>query len=268
MKKIFIISLAVFSTAVATNAQSFLTAGWDFSQYSSAGFSSLAGFTPVQTLDANYSDLASSSFGAGPSASSFGRLYYDGSFGSSSSTPALFPEVVPTTSNLTANTNVSRSDGALVPFNSLSTLSNEGQPNANAFGLSITANSQVFSLVFASTPVGVMTEYSLFSFAGQSTGADIDVTLEFSTDGASYAIADSYTLTSSEQTFSTSIDSLFFEEDEPLFARLNFNLDSADAVIDNVAFNSNIIPEPSAYAVILGLSTMALAMSRRLKKVC
>lgn len=259
--------------ALPTNAQSTLTTGWDFSQYRTAGFSSLDGASPVDTLSANYSDYAKAETGAGPSAAPFGTLYYDGSFGSSLANPIIpFSEVKPTSTNLTSNQDIERHDsfhelfdpafvGRLVPFNSLTTLTNEGQPFANEFGLSVTADSQMFSLVFESTLVGG--EYCLFSFAGQSTGADINVTLELSDDGANYGFADSFVLTSSEQTFSTDLTSWLFGSHESLYARLNFDLDSADAVIDNVAFSEVVIPEVSVYSLFLGVAAFAFCAIKR-----
>lgn len=260
--------MITLSAASSANAQRFLEAGWDFSQYSVflPGFPTLdGGATFVNTLSANYSDNATVTSGAGPSAEPFGTLYYDGSFGSSFS-PLPLGSVGPTINLTSNNTNIDRSNDSFVAFDSYAILIDEGQPNANPFGLGISADFQVFSLVFAlnESHITLATPLDTFSFAGYSINGVTSVSLEYSTDGFAYSFVDNFILTNSDQTFSTDLWDFDFGGYVPVYFRLNFNLNTADAVIDNVAIHT-FVPEPQTYAVLLGLSMLVATVFMRKK---
>ncbi|WP_309386265.1 PEP-CTERM sorting domain-containing protein [Cerasicoccus frondis] len=234
-----------------------LVTGWDFSQYDNTGVT-MIGSEVVDTLSANYSDFASSEFGAGPSAAFSGTLYYDGSFGSSSGSVVPFL-VRATSTNLTSNVDVSRdtiSNPNLVPFNSLQTLLDEGQSNANPFGLQIFGADT--SLVFRSTPSFGL-EYSAFSFAGMSLGDDVSVDVETSVDGVNFFNEGSFILTDTDSAYQLDIDSFANE----VFVRMTFDTALNSVVIDNVAFISYIIPEPSTYALIVATGIFGVILLRR-----
>ena len=76
-----LIAGTVALAATAAQAQE-LVAGWDFSQYYTAGRLSTDGSTGVNTLDANYSSLDASNK-AGAESADYGTLLMNGSAGSS-----------------------------------------------------------------------------------------------------------------------------------------------------------------------------------------
>lgn len=244
-----IASVFVASALVAVTAQATNLAGWDFSQYAADGALSIDGSTYTSTLDANYSDQDGTS-NAGAESAAFGTLYMDGSFGSSSiSAGSGSEEVVPVATdillNLDRDTPVTGTNG----FNSFSILEGEGQPFAERMGLTARAAAQLVFEADLSGTASAGTGHSV-SFAGKAlVDADCydscssDVSVEFSTDGASYTSYGSVSLTDEEQEFSVPFA---LESAQKAYVRLGFNPTSGQPVIDNVAINAIAVPEPGA----------------------
>jgi hypothetical protein len=143
---------------VAINAtvasQSVVVAGWDFSQYFVDGALSVDAETYSDILTANYSNL-DSTLNAGLESAGFGRLYFNGQFGSTDVNEASpSAEFVPTgAAGVLGGSLDSNLNGiAPNPFDSRIILLAEGQRFANFLGM--TAPSPV-SIVFEAFPADV-----------------------------------------------------------------------------------------------------------------
>lgn len=270
MKRTLWIASLVALTATAAQAQD-LVAGWDFSQYYTAGRLSVDGSTGVNTLPANYSELDPTN-GAGAESALYGTLLMDGSAGSSSvSTTIGASSVVPTPRKPGdydeaggSDVDEKPSDGALdasvngptlgpaKSFNAFSVLRNEGQTNAEL--LSLLASSAT-TVVFQADP----------SAAGQS-GSDWDVRFDgraqqggaanvgvaFSADCSSYGSTTLVVLDDDNQSYS--VDFGVGSTTGTGCVRMDL---AADAVIDNVAVTATL-PEPTvAMGLLAGLGTIA-----------
>lgn len=240
------LSMAV-SASIAGPSQAFLAAGWDFSQFAGDGLLSIDGTTFTTTLAANYSDL-DPTFGAGAESAAFGRLYFNGTFGSSSVSPTGLNDeaFLPTAGSLSSNLNL-----PAVSFDAFTVLQNEGQMLFNP--LSVTAQDAV-SVVFKADLSSVPEtggNWSL-SFAGKTFGGTSMVGIDFSIDGSGYANVGSVMLDSSDALYTVNLGGA---ASETAFVRINLNPVGVEwPIIDNVAISA---PEPGAvaqsFAAMMGL---------------
>jgi hypothetical protein len=281
--------IAVSALAVPASAQT--VAGWDFSQYRADG--SLAPFT--DTLPANYSDL-DPSLNAGAESAAFGTLYFDGSFGSSSTLTDFLPTAgtlnctrLPVGGNLEpegcaapnvdgpvrSNRNEPWSDPGDVSFDAHSVLRAEGQAFQNL--LAMTASDNV-SVVFEADPGTTGSAWGV-SFGGKvvSGGGDdggtlacdpdgagecsTTVTVEFSPDGTSYTSFGSVMLTAED----TRYDVALAAGASPTgYVRLGLAPGGGGALplIDNVAVTA-FLPEPGSTALLIAGVLGLMALPRR-----
>jgi hypothetical protein len=245
--------LAIAALAlVADPARAEMIAGWDFSQWFTAGVLSTDGASLQNTLPANYSNL-DPTFGAGAESADFGMMYMDGEFGSTDVTPTPgmgTEEMIPSSGSLVSN--IDAGTPGSQPFDSFTVLQAEGQEFQNLLGMM--ANSAV-SVVFQadlSSISGTASSWSV-SFGGQTIGGTSQVTVDFSTDGSSYSNAGSVMLTTADSLFEVDLGDV---TSDMAFVRLNFaptDLDSRP-IIDNLAI---VAPEPSGA---LGLLSMLFGL--------
>jgi hypothetical protein len=267
-------------TWFAAASQAVTVAGWDFSQWQSAGVLSTDGTTSTSSLPANYSayDLT---FNAGAGAAAFGTLHFDGSFGSTSvgqGTPIGTTAFGPTsgspqgTGSLQANRSGPTQDfvGTLpylsgkapgVEFDHFPVLKSEGQTFQNP--LSMTARSAVDVVFEADTSsltnpgeggVGWSVSFAGKTFPG-SGPSPVNVT--FSTDGSIFSNVGSVDLTQTEQTFRIPLSSAASPPSEQVYVRLNLNPAAAQPIIDNVTVDAIYVPEPGQ---LLQLASGALGL--------
>jgi hypothetical protein len=262
-KKLLTTALGTFalSVAITGSAQAAMIAGWDFSQYFGSGLLSVDGETFTNVLDANYSNL-DATFGAGPDSATFGKLYFDGSFGSTDVDPeSATSQVVPASLSLASNINAPVAGGGPVPFDSNTVLLDQGQTFYNELQLQIQSTvSFVFAAYTTSIP-GLGSNWSL-SFGGQTDSGTSTVGIEFSTDGITYVPFGSQTLNSVDTQFAVVLGAL---PADAAYVRFNVNATGVGTRIDNVALNGTIVPpvpEP-ATVVLLGLGLASFAALRR-----
>ena len=286
---IAIASAAALSASAGSVQAKTLVAGWDFSQY--PGDNLLGG---MNTLSANYSDL-DPTLRAGFESSVFGTAHFDGSFTSTNTTTDFLPtsgqmacQRRPSTPGTgetggCANPNV---DGPLrsnriepfrdrgdTAFDSLTVQKAEGQPYASLVGMTaLSGLSVVFATDLGAGEVGG--PYTL-SFGGKTaSGAGSDggelgcsgacsstVGIDFSTDGVSFTPAGSANLTPDDNRFQVSLGGAGGSRKGSV--RLNFNPTSARPIIDNVAVEVGVIPEPGAVAQILSCAAGLAFLGRR-----
>lgn len=252
-----------------SDAQARMVAGWDFSQYLASGILSVDGQTAAETLSANYSNLLPETtappYALGPNAAPFGRLYYDGQFGSSdfdidfTGTEPFTPAPGTLVSNLDAPI---LSGDSLYSFNSGTALQQSGQTIFNPLTGLVQINGPL-RLVFRADMTTVPetgTDWSI-TFAGQTLEGATDVSIEYSSDGTNYQQVDVVTI--------DTLDTPFFVgltpgPSEVVFVRFNFS-PTADQfpAIDNVAININL-PEPaSALSGVAAIATLVLCARQR-----
>jgi hypothetical protein len=235
---------------IASPARAALIAGWDFSQYFSAGLLSTDGATFTDTLDANYSSLDPTG-NAGAESAAFGTMFMDGTNGSSDVDEASAGAAFTATSGSLASNLGAPSPN---PFDSLTVLSAEGQTFTSL--LSMTAQSAV-SVVFQAdlgsiADVGSNFELSLGArtFSGVTT-----VGVEFSLDGLTYDPVTTLNLDATDTPF-TGI-ALGGTGLNAAWVRLNFSdpIGGGDgqAIIDNLALSADLgpaVPEPGTLALV------------------
>jgi len=277
-------AIAVFaaSLSIAGPVQAAFIAGWDFTQYAGAGSVQISEdsgtFEPItrDTLKANYSDF-DDSFGAGGASQPFGTMWMNGTNGSTDvdADNSIF---LPTTGSLTPN--LSTPGDNEVPVGDVAFdasvgvlqvgagnyLAGTGQDYRNV--LSMRALGDV-SVVFEANlsalgPLFQAENWSL-SFAGISSTATSDVTIEFSTDGISYAALVSANLTTSAAAFTRAV---IGNPGDNIFFRLGFTSTGANPIprIDNVTISGDVsqVPEPgTASLLLLGLAGLGVAGRRR-----
>jgi hypothetical protein len=218
-------AIAVFaaSLSLAGPARAAFIAGWDFTQYAGAGGLQISEdpdtFEPINsnTLKANYSDF-DPTFGAGGDSQPFGTLYMNGTNGSTLVDPNGTTGLLPTTGSLTPNLTLpgdnevpagdaafGASDGVLQVGAGNYQLGT-GQDYNNT--LSMRALSNV-SVVFEANVSVLGPQYSVqnwsLTFAGVSSTATSNVTVEFSTDGINYSALTPALLTTSQAAFTASV---------------------------------------------------------------
>jgi hypothetical protein len=275
MKARLLIATAA-SLALAGPARADLIGGWDFSQYTTAGFLSTDGQTLQNTLDANFSDLDTTG-GTGTESNAFGTMHLDGTLGSFD-TPLSFdgqlaggdpfaPQAVPPGNDLASNQNqaflqYSPSAAACVQQQS------ELMPGANCSTFAMTAVQSV-SVVFHLLPSALNPdqwgEDWTLTFAGKMlSGTGTTIGVEFSVDGTNYVPKGTANLTATDTAFSFDLDPVLTPE---AFVRLVINASgSVVPAIDNVGVEATLtlIPEPgTALLLLAGLGGLATAGRRR-----
>jgi hypothetical protein len=276
-------AIAVFaaSLALAGSARAAFIAGWDFTQYAGAGGLQISEdpntFEQINsnTLKANYSDF-DPTFGAGGDSQPFGTLYMNGTNGSTLVDPNGTTGLLPTTGSLAPNLSLPGDNE--VPVGDLAFDAPAGQLQVGAGNyqagtgqdyrnvLSMRALSDV-SVVFEASvsSLGSQAENWSLTFAGISSTATSNVTVEFSTDGINYTALTAASLTTSAAAFTRSVvgnagDNAFF--------RLGLTSTGANPIprIDNVTISGDVtvIPEPGTAALLmLGLAGLGVAGRRR-----
>ncbi len=271
-------------SSIAASAQAVTVAGWDFSQWQSAGRLSTNGTTSTSSLPANYSAY-DPTFNAGADAASFGTLHFDGSFGS---TPVA--QGVPMGTTAFAPTSGSpQGEGSLesnregpvqtqvgtlphlagparVPFDQLTVLEAEGQTFQNS--LAMTARSPVdvvFEADTSSLGAGQNGVGWSLSFAGKtfegSGNASVDI--EFSTNGTTFSPIGSVLLTEVDQAFEVDLSNAAGTGSQSAFVRLGLDPSAGQPILDNVALNAIYVPEPGQWLQLLSGAGGLLALSRR-----
>ena len=217
------------------------------------------GFT--DTLDANYSSL-DPTFGAGLESAAFGTMYIDGSFGSTAVAIGTGEEAF-TVSKAAPGSLVSNCR-ALGPCDRFGVLNDEGQlfTELNAM-LATEAVSVVFQADLSSveqTRDSWRLSFGAKTFSGTTSG-NAQVSIDFSTDGSSYANVANLEITPADTQFIVSLGDV---ESETAFARFNFSTPEGifQPLLDNVAIE---VPEPiSALSGAAAVSALAgLAAARR-----
>jgi hypothetical protein len=264
------------------SAQAAFIAGWDFTQYSSAGSVAISEdpdtFEPItrDTLTANYSDF-DASFGAGGASQPFGTMWMNGANGSTDvdADNSIF---LPTTGSLAPNLSTpgdNESPVGDVAFDASTTvlqvgpgnyLAGTGQDYRNVLSMrALDDVSVVFEARVSSLGPLYQAENWSITFAGVSSTLTSDVTVEFSTDGISYAALATANLATSAAAFTRSVlgnvgDNAYF--------RLGFTSTGANPIprIDNVTISADVsqVPEPgTASMLLLGLAGLSVAGRRR-----
>jgi hypothetical protein len=278
-------AIAVFaaSLAMAGSARAAFIAGWDFTQYAGAGGLQISEdpntFEPINsnTLKANYSDF-DTTFGAGGDSQPFGTLYMNGTNGSTLVDPNGTTGLLPTTGSLAPNLSLPGDNEVPVgdvAFDASAGVLQVGAGNYQAGTgqdfrnvLSMRALSDVSAVfeanVSALGPTFSVENWSL-TFAGISSTATSNVTVEFSTDGINYAALTAASLTTSAAEFTRSVAG---NAGDNAFFRLGFTSTGANPIprIDNVTISGDVtvIPEPGTAALLmLGLAGLGFAGRRR-----
>jgi hypothetical protein len=235
------------SAFLAGAAQASTIAGWDFSQYVGSSFLSIDGGSFTNVLDANYSDLDPN--GAGAESATYGTMLMDGNSGSTNVDPgSASAQFIPTTDSLTSNLNAPAVAGA---FDSHTILFDELQPFQNF--LSMTAQGAV-SVVFVAdlTSDPQSGESWSVSFGGKTFSGSAQVGIEFSTDGSSYTSFGSVNLSAADTAFNVALGT---GSTDTAYVRLTFGAPGAgglnQAIIDNLAINATLVPEPGTTGLFL-----------------
>src|SRR6056297_2983786 len=265
-KTLLVIASMVTMLASAGMAQADLIAGWDFSQYATAGRLTIDGTTNTNTLDANYSSL-DPSLGAGSASALFGSMRMDGTFGSSSINPAPGSDVLPTPravvlGNTAPFTGAIQGNGA--GFDVFSVLQSEGQAYAQFLGLLANVGSTV---VFSANPGALGGTFAgenwSVEFGGETLEgvANVSVALDAGCDGGLDSSATVVPL--STTTGATTQTVTFAGANTSALACVQFAMDSG-AGIDNVAVNATPVPEPGTM-LMLAAGIGGLVVLRRAK---
>ena len=275
-------AIAVFaaSLSIAGSARAAFIAGWDFTQYTGAGTLQISEdpntFEPItrNTLRSNYSDF-DPTFGAGGDSQPFGTMWMNGTNGSTLVDPDSTNIILPTTGSLAPNLSTPGDNEVPigdVAFDASAGVLQVGAGNYEAGTgqdyrnlLSMRALSNV-SVVFEANLSALSSgENWSLTFAGVSSTATSDVTIEFSSDGINYAALTAASLTTTAAAFTRSVvgnagDNAFF--------RLGFTSTGANPIprFDNVTISADVtvIPEPGTAALfLLGLVGLGVAGRRR-----
>lgn len=244
------------AATLTTAANAEMIAGWDFSQYMGPGFNSTDNASlNADTLISNYSDLDANGVGTD---SGYGTMYVDGSYGSTDIVlDGTNDEIMPSTGSLLSN-----SDAGIALFDVSNALisKNEGaQINDNDLAYTSQSDS-AFNVVFGvdTSSVSDYTDFSL-SFAALDTDS-ATLSISYSTDGATWSIAEDFAVTTADTAYTTSV---FSDVSDTAYFMFTFN--EIGTVIDNVSISGNAVPEPSAFAAIAGVFALAFVVNRRRK---
>jgi hypothetical protein len=232
---------------LAAPAQALVVAGWDFSQYLGDSFLSIDGATGTSTLSANYSNL-DPTFNAGAESANFGTMFIDGQYGSTSVDPFNQPEFVPSAalgslaSNLTAPVQAPGDN----EFDSHTILQFEGQLFANFQTMTALAPATV---VFQAD-LGVVPQFGeawQLTFGGATFSGTSVLGIEYSLDGTAFTALPSVLLDVNDKPFSVD---LFAGGSDTMFVRLSFTNANGQPVIDNLALEATIVPEPGTLLLV------------------
>ncbi len=255
--KHFVAAMALSATS-AMSAQAAVISGWDFSQWiSGGGLLSIDGATFQNTLGANYSNL-DPTFNAGPDSGVYGTMYMNGQFGSADIVPtgngdeAFLPFAGSLASNL----------GGVLPnsFDALTIQIAQGAIEANLASMLTNAST---SVVFSATPgAGLQGNTWTVAFGARSALAAGTISVEFSTDGTTYASVGTANVGSVDTQYSFALSSAASSAG---YVRLSFS--GAGHILDNVAISANVaaVPEPMT-ASLLGLGLAGLGYLGRRRK--
>lgn len=262
------ISLAasLFGLAATASAQSFLVAGWDFSQYplSSANTIDLATFTG--SVNANYSDYNNPTADVSPF---FGTMYYDGQFNSTATDFGNFNPAAPVQPVSGSLNSVRTQPGDGLQLSSISNqnlLLTSGQEHWA--DMQVLLKSDV-SIVFRAAGQSALTDWKI-TYAAKDFGTADGVTIswDYSTDGSAYTASGIvHNITTADSGYTADFGSLL-DGASTVYLRANIgNLNSAIGeftTIDNVGVSA--VPEPSTYALIAGIFGLGVILRRRFRK--
>jgi hypothetical protein len=236
---------------LAAPAQALVVAGWDFSQYLGDSLLTLDGATGATTLSANYSNL-DPTFNAGAESAFLGTMFINGQYGTTNVDPFNAPQFVPTAgsaggagslaSNLFAPAPVPGTN----PFDSHTILAFEGQLFTNFLGMTALAPATV---VFQADlgPVPTIGDSWKLTFGGQTFSGTSVLGLEYSLDGTSFTPLAPVVLDVNDKPYS--ID-LFTGVASTMFVRMSFTNANGQPIIDNVALEAAIVPEPGTLLLV------------------
>jgi hypothetical protein len=260
LKNKLIAALAIVGLTASASYAQVLVSGWDFSQYAGDGANSSDGVAFTNVYNANYSSF-DATFGAGAESAAFGKLYYNGLFGSTNVDAGVSDEFLPTSGSLSSNINAGG------PFDRLSTLQSEGQTFAELLSLK---QNGVGSVVFSADLTSAALKGQNWTFtlgAKTQVSGTNSIGLEFSNDGVSWTSAGTFNIGAVDTAYSVAVAG---NETSTAYMRLNYLTVDANgfnsALIDNVSFSvgsTSPIPEPSTYAAILGGLTLGFVAIRR-----
>jgi hypothetical protein len=236
---------------LAAPAQALVVAGWDFSQYLGDSLLTLDGVDGATTLSANYSNL-DPTFNAGAESANFGTMYIDGQYGSTNVDPFDQPEFVPTAgsaggagslaSNLTAPVQAPGDN----EFDSHTILSFEGQLFTNFLGMTALAPA---TMVFQAD-LGVVPQFGegwRLTFGGQTFSGTSVLGIEYSLDGTAFTALAPVQLDVNDKPFSFD---LFAGGSDTMFVRLSFTNANGQPIIDNLAIEATVVPEPGTLLLV------------------
>lgn len=276
-----LIAVSALLATGATTAAAETVAGWDFSQYRGDG--SLTPFS--NTLPANYSDLDPTS-NAGAESAAIGTLYFNGAFGSSTTST----DFLPTAGSMNCERQpIGGSEGPRgcsphnvdgpvrsnrdepwatghTSFDALSVLKAEGQSFQNLLAMQATSGVDVVfgadvSSATSASNWAVSFGARVVSGNGDNGGPlDCDpdgvsecsssITVEFSPNGTSYTSFATVQLTAEDTRYSVPLAA---GSSAAGFVRLGLNPGSGGAlpIIDNVAISATPVPEPGMLLMLL-----------------
>lgn len=233
------VSAIVFSSGLAMSAHAApLVAGWDFSQYFSDSVHSIDGGLTAAPSDirSNYSSLDPTG-AAGAESAAFGAMHLPFTPVGDATEPFL-PYAVPGQGSLTPN-------GGQGPYDNHPLLAFEGQASQNLLSmLAVSAVSIVFEADLTSVPqAGQDWQITL---AGATQGSAGSISIEFSTDGSSYASLGAFSVSSNAIEISTQAQAVLSDR---AFFRLTLG---QGVVIDNVGISANLfsVPEPAVASLL------------------
>ena len=259
MKKTLMGTLAGLGISVlsAGAANATTVAGWDFSQYLAPGALTIDGVNGTNVLNANYSNLDPTG-GAGAESAAFGKMYMDGSFGSTNVDPLGAPVFIPNDGSLASNL----SPAGIPPFDTFTVLADEGQLFTNLMDMTaVSAVNVVFAGNLSSSPLTGQ-EWGL-TFGGKTFSGSSIISIAFSTNGSTYTSAGTVTLSNVDTPFSVALGS---GNSDLMYVRLGFSGTGGQPIIDNLALGATLVPgavpEPAA-AVLLGAGLALVGALRR-----
>lgn len=259
MKKTITITAALFAI-FAGSAFADLVAGWDFSQFTFDGDDDTDfQFDGTTSLNANYSDLdlgldafATPGFGGG--AAAYGQATW--------AAPSTFSgyDAINNLGGLYSGQGLVGISTVVGSFDLGPGSLNDGQLNDSAFGIFNLAG-DASAITFALTP-GTTYDSWAIQLAGITTdGGAGTVALTSSNDGVTFGgPSTTFNLTGSDALYT--FDLFGLGVDDSVFVRMVF---SSNAVIDNLAVSGTAVPEPSTFAVLLGVVALTYASIRRRK---
>jgi hypothetical protein len=259
MKKTLISSLAALGISVlsAGAANATTVAGWDFSQYLAPGALTINGVDGTNVLNANYSNLDPTG-GAGAESAAYGKMFMDGSFGSTNVDPFGAAVLVPDAGSLASNL----SPSGIPPFDTFTVLVDEGQQFTNLLSMKAVSAVDVVFSGNLSTSVLTGQGWSL-SLGGRTDSGTAVVGVSFSTNGSTYTSAGSFNLTTVDTPFSVALGAAAAQSDL-MYVKLSFS-GNVPTSIDNLALGATLVqgvPEPVA-AVLLGAGLAVVGALRR-----